>query len=258
MPSRDGLLIAPAAPLLPQVLLLHVLAWASVLLAAAGLAWSGTDIGALALVLLQGAAAWGLSFRLELPRWWQWINLGFFPAAWLALQAELSPAWYLAGFALLALTQWGAVSTRVPLYLTGRRAREEVARRLAGYPGGSFLDLGCGTGGLLAHLARSNRAARLHGVETAPLPWLASRLRLGRRAEVRLGDLRDEGLAGHDVVYAFLSPEPMARLWQQARREMRPGSLFISNSFAVPGIEPDETVELDGGRQTRLLIWRMR
>ena len=35
------------------------------------------------------------------------------------------------------------------------------------------------------------------------------------------------------------------------------GSLFISNSFTVPGQTPDEIVEVADRRKTKLLIWRM-
>jgi hypothetical protein len=45
-------------------------------------------------------------------------------------------------------------------------------------------------------------------------------------------------LADHDLVYAFLSPAPMSELWAKAQAEMRPGSLFVSNSFPVPGVTP--------------------
>jgi hypothetical protein len=90
----------------------------------------------------------------------------------------------------------------------------------------------------------------------APLNWLVSRLRLGGKAKIRLGSLWDEDLSAYEVVYAYLSPAPMAQLWEKAVREMRPGSLFISNTFAVPGVEPDETVELNDLSHARLLIWR--
>jgi hypothetical protein len=59
------------------------------------------------------------------------------------------------------------------------------------------------------------------------------------------------------VIYAYLSPAPMERLWEKARAEMKPGSLFISNSFAVPGVSFDEVVELNDLSHSRLLIRRM-
>lgn len=205
---------------------------------------------------LAGAAAALLSRRLGLPAWWQAINLGFLPLLWFALQSDIDPIWFLAGFLLLALTSLGAVRTRVPLYLSSPRAVEALATRLPQHA--TVLDLGCGLGGPLAGLHKLRPDLRLAGVEAAPLNWLIARLRLGSRAEIRLGSLWDSDLSQAEVVYAYLSPAPMAQLWHKARQEMRPGSLLISNTFAIPGIEPDEIIELHDLSHARLLIWRMR
>lgn len=240
-------------------LFVQVLAWGAVLLLH-GLA--ETYQGAVAMpwpILVQGLVAWGIANCLGQPRWWQLIHLLFFPAVWLTQQAELNPAWFLAGLIFLALTSVGVLRTRVPLYLSS----DQAARRLAelapnsGGPGTSVLDLGCGLGGPLARLADLRPDLALHGVEAAPLNWLTSRLRLGARARIRLGSIWNEDLSRHDLVYAYLSPEPMARLWDKASREMRPGSLFVSNSFAVPGVPPERVIELDDLSRARLLVWRM-
>jgi hypothetical protein len=37
---------------------------------------------------------------------------------------------------------------------------------------------------------------------------------------------------------------------------MRPGSLFISNSFAVPGVEASAVVEVGDARETQLYCYR--
>lgn len=207
--------------------------------------------------LLQGLLAGALSRRLHMPGWWQLINLAFFPAAGLLLQAQVAPGWYLVGFLLLAATSLGAVFSRVPLYLSSARAMSAVAERIPAAQAASVIDLGCGLGGLLSHLAQARPDIKLHGVDAAPLPWLVSRVRLGGRARIRCGSLWDEDLAAYDVVYAYLSPAPMDRLWQKAKAEMRPGSLFISNSFTVPGVPADEVVELHDLNRARLLLWRM-
>lgn len=206
-------------------------------------------------LLAVGIGAALVAWVWRLPLWWRLINLLFVPGLWLALQAQIDTAWYLAGFALLALTSLGAVGTRVPLFLSSPQAAEALAQRLP--PGAAFLDLGCGLGGPLARLARLRPDVRLQGVEAAPLNWLIARLRLAGRARVQLGSLWDVDLAGFDVVYAYLSPAPMARLWDKVRAEMKPGSLLISNSFPVPGAPPDETVQLHDLSHARLLIWRL-
>lgn len=202
-----------------------------------------------------GLTAAAVAWLWKLPPWWRAINLLFVPLLGLALTWEIGPRWYLAGFVLLALTSLGAVRTRVPLYLSSRRAAEALAPRIPEQ--GSFMDLGCGLGGPLARIRRLRPDVKLHGVESAPLNWLLARLRLAGRGRVRLGSLWAVDLGEYDVVYAYLSPAPMARLWEKARTEMRPGSLFISNSFPVPGVAPAETIELHDLSNARLLIWRL-
>jgi predicted O-methyltransferase YrrM len=182
--------------------------------------------------------------------------LGFVPLLWFALQSEISSLWYLTGFLLLAATSLGSIRTRVPLFLSSPQAAAALANHLPDR--GRLLDLGCGLGGPLARLATLRPDARLSGVEAAPLNWLVARLRLAGRASVELGSLWETDLGRYDVVYAYLSPAPMPRLWEKAREEMRPGSLLVSNSFAIPGVTPDEVVELHDRAQARLLIWRMR
>ena len=213
------------------------------------------DLPMPAWIVAAGFLAALLGRRLGLPVWWQAINLVFLPLLWLALQSSIDPGWFLAGLFFLVATSLGTLRTRVPLYLSSPRAAEELASCLPA--NARLLDLGCGLGGPLSRLSRLRPDASLEGVEAAPLNWLIARLRLAGRARIRFGSLWDCDLSGQDVVYAYLSPAPMPRLWHKARVEMRPGSLFISNTFAVPGVEPDLVVELHDLSHARLLIWRM-
>lgn len=254
MSSADVLPPAPLISRLPPALA-ALLAHAPGLALALAFITAGLDLPGIVLALLVGLAAAALAILWRLPVWWRYINLAFVPLLWLGLEAELDGRWFLAGFGLLALTSLGAVFTRVPLYLSSARAAEELADRLP--QGGSLCDLGCGLGGPLAQVSKLRPDARLAGVEAAPLNWLIARLRLLGRAHIRLGSLWDADLSGHDLVYAYLSPAPMARLWEKARKEMKPGSLFVSNTFPVPGVRFDEEVELHDLSQSRLLIRRM-
>jgi hypothetical protein len=205
-----------------------------------------------------GVLAAALGHWLGLRRWWLALNLAFVPGL-LALHSREWPAWwFLAAFVLLLLINWNSFRERVPLYLSGARTRQLLSQRLAGLPADfRFVDLGCGLGGTLVQLARDYPQARLVGVETAPLVFLAAWLRClpYRNCQVRYRSLWQEDLSGYDAVYCFLSPAPMADLWSKACREMHPGSLLISNSFEVPGVAPGEVIELNDWRSSRLLLW---
>ncbi len=207
----------------------------------------------LLLALVQGFLA-SIPF-LRRERWWIPIQL-FFPIMVLvALALRISPCWFLIGFLLLGIVYWNAFRTRVPLYLTGREVVMELLERL---PEGSFefADLGFGLGGLLAMLAKEKPQGKFFGVEVAPLPFLIGKARCMSLPNCRMewGSYEKIDLSGFDFVYAFLSPVPMPGLFEKAKREMKPGSVFVSNSFGVPGTEADETVIVGGNA---LYFWRM-
>ncbi|MEQ1581677.1 MAG: class I SAM-dependent methyltransferase [Steroidobacteraceae bacterium] len=209
-----------------------------------------------------GVLAATLSGFAGLERWWLPIQLLFVPALWLMLNLSV-PAFVYGGlFILLLLVFWSTFRTRVPLYLssdaTWRAIEDLLPPPDAAHPL-RIIDLGSGLGGLLVHLATRRPHDQLIGVELAPLPALLSKLRLMRHAHctVHWGSFWKLNLAEYEMVFAFLSPVPMQELWTKARAEMRPGTLFISSSFEVPGQTPDRVVQVNDSRQTRLLIWKM-
>lgn len=215
----------------------------------------------LALLVAQGVIAALLGHGLGLARWWIPLQALLPPAAGLALWLAV-PGWvWLLAFALLALVFWNSAGDRVPLYLTNRRTWAALADLLPEREGIEVIDLGSGLGGTVTALARARPDARILGLETAPVPYALSRLRLtvaGKaNAAIVWRDLWKEDLSRFDVVYCFLSPAPMPALWEKARAEMRPGSLLISNSFEVPGHPADRVVKVDDSRRTRLHVWQV-
>jgi SAM-dependent methyltransferase len=170
------------------------------------------------------------------------------------------PAWiYLALFLGLAVVFGGGLLTRVPLYHASRDAWEKLVELLPERSGLRFVDLGCGFGGPVAHLAKAHPEGSFVGVEASPFTWLVAWLRClpHKNARIRLGSLWRTDLAGFDVAYAFLSPVPMPALWAKVRREMRPGSRFISHSFEVPLEFPQRVIPVEGRDGARLLVWEM-
>lgn len=202
------------------------------------------------------AAAMGLAWRLA--GWWLPINFLFIPGLLMMQGLDLASSWYLAAFALLLLVYGGVARSQVPLYLSSQKAWHAVAALIPAHA--AVIDLGSGLGGLLAFLSRQRPEGRYVGVETAPLPFLLGWLRAqigGGHYTIRWNSLWKVDLRPYDVVYAYLSPVPMAALWLKVQAEMRPGTLFISNTFAVPGVEPCEVMQLDDLHHSRLYLYRL-
>jgi len=206
---------------------------------------------------VQVGVALGISLLLRQPRWWWPIHLIFAPAVYLALQLGLPPWIYLLAFVLAWLVFGRIDQSRVPLYLSNRQALDALEALIPA--GASVMDVGAGTGTVLARLGRRTDL-KVVGVEHAWLPWLLGqcRLRLGHvPATLIRGEIERCSLDGYDVVYAFLSPAAMPALWQQARAEMRSGSVLVSNTFGVPGVPADRVIELNDWKGARLYLWQM-
>lgn len=104
-------------------------------------------------------------------------------------------------------------------------------------PGDHVVDLGCGSGEVLAAFAV--QGCRVEGWELAVLPWLVSwwRLRKHRDANIHFGDFWNVRIDA-DIVYIFLMPKTLERLAKKLRDELRPGTRVISYAFPIPGLTP--------------------
>ena len=235
------------------------------------LALAVTAVGAYAsasvgngVIVLAGALAGGvlatlISHRLKLPSWWNLIHFCFPILVVIALWINLSPLAYLCFFALTFLFFGNATSGRVPLHLSTKEVWCSLDSLLDQKRGLRMVDLGCGFAGGISYLARQNPGNEFTGVESSLLPWLLARLRLADtgNAECQRRDLFDLDLSKFDLVYAYLSPQPMPALWKKASLEMRPGSLFISNSFGIDDTPPSQIITVNDRCDSKLYVWRI-
>ncbi len=232
-------------------------------------------LAAAALALYAGllpAAGWALAVQalvaalcahaLGSARWWLLIHLAFVPALVLGLKLSqglaISPHWFLLVFLALLLVYGHTHRSQVPLYLSNRASARALARLLPARPV-ALLDIGAGIGSVLRVLATERPDCRFTGIELALAPWLLGRMLANGQPNLawERGDFFQPSWAGFDVVYAFLSPMPMAAVWRKACAELAPGSLLVSNSFAIPDLAPEQTILVDDRRHTRLLVYRI-
>ncbi len=212
-----------------------------------------------AMALCHGTVAAAVTaVRLPSAPWWTLLQAVFPMAVVIGITIPLSPSVWLGAFVVLWLVNRNTLHERIPLYCSGRLVPQALEGIL---PCGSFrfVDLGCGLGGVLARLRQTYPQSHFEGVESAPLPWLIAWLRLlrYRNCRVRWGNFWTISLAEYQVVYCFLSPEPMPRLWSKVCAELRPGACLISNTFAIPQAPPPDNILHPPGSSGPLYVWRM-
>lgn len=211
------------------------------------------------LALCHGAIAAIIARLLASPPWWMIIHLCFTPAVVFASLIGIPKWFYGLCFITMLLTYWSSFRTQAPLFLSNRIAIHRLACALPDEHPATVLDVGSGTGRFVKQLAQLRPNWTIKGIESAPGPYLISRWFCREQNHVSL--LRQNfwahDLSPYDIVYAFLSPRPMPELWQKACREMRPGCLLISNSFAIPGVQEEDSLAVDDNRGTCLFFYRI-
>ena len=228
------------------------LAWPYYVIRGETLPWSEVS-------LVVGGTALLLTVLMKQPWWWWLIHGLFVPSVCLFSTFSIPPSGYLFVFLFLFLLYRGALSGQIPLFLSNTQTCAAVARLLSDKPQIKIMDIGAGTGNFVRHLARELKTAQISGAENAFIPWLLGYLLMRRLRNTQwlMIDFWKISLTDYDVVYAFLSPAPMSDLWKKVQSEMCPGSLFISNSFPVPGQDASFLVEVDDARKTLLFCYEI-
>ena len=134
------------------------------------------------------------------------------------------------------------------------RAAAIAMRRLAvPLDDGPIYELGSGWGGLAIDLARAHPDRRVRGYEISTLPYLFS-IFLGHcsglnNLEFRRQNFLRQDLSEAAMVVCYLFPGGMTRLAEKLEGH---SLVLVSNTFAMPGWEPEEVVELGDRHRTRV------
>ena len=183
-----------------------------------------------------------LSIYFKVPVWWKYINTCFPLLVFLTSAIDVGSNIFIIFFGLTLLIYKGAIFDRVPLYLSSEPVVDALSKIASYRNAKKLVDIGSGTGTVVFGLSRRLDKCCITGIENAPLTWL-----VGLTAKLYYksynvtwiyGSMWRTNLGDFDIVYAFLSPDPMTRLWRKATSEMGKGAILISNSFPIDGVVP--------------------
>lgn len=139
-----------------------------------------------------------------------------------------------------------AFLTGAPFVPTATRTAESMIKLAGIKPGMTVYDLGSGDGKLL-FLAAKNGATAI-GLEINPLLVFFTYLKIlcspyRKRIRVRWKNLWKADIHDADVVLMYLVPWRMQQLEALLKKQLKKGSLVVSNSFIFPNwkIEKEDT-----------------
>lgn len=126
---------------------------------------------------------------------------------------------------------------------------------------GPVYELGSGWGTLAIPIAQKLPKCQVVGYETSPVPFFVSmvRKRLSHLNNLTLHkkDFFKESIDDAALVVCYLYPGAMRKLKKKFQNELKPGTLVISNTFAIPGWVPEKVVEVEDLYKTKIYIYRL-
>lgn len=139
------------------------------------------------------------------------------------------------------------------------KAKKQIAQALQGYEKGVLLELGSGWGGLARHLARTNPGLQVIGYENSPLPYVYSKsveiFSPSTNLELCYQNFFTVDLSKANVIICYLCPSEMHRLADKFCKELKPGTIIISNTFALPGWKASHVFEVNDLFRSKIYLY---
>jgi len=121
-------------------------------------------------------------------------------------------------------------------------------------------ELGSGWGGLCFQIARRFPHSIVTGFEISPFPYWTSKIRenLSRKqVRFRKESFFEQDLSGYDVIVCYLSFKHMRWLKYQFEKDLKSGTIIISNAFPIPDWEPIEVASTNVLMKIPVYVYRV-
>lgn len=142
---------------------------------------------------------------------------------------------------------------------TAEKVKRKVLAAIPPETQGTVIDLGSGWGNMAHQIAKALPHCQVLGYESSPIPYLFSRLWQSIDRQANLQFLRRDffklPLEEISLIYCYLYPDAMKKLATKFNEELKPGTVIISNTFALPGWEPVEVLQTQDAYHTRIYLY---
>lgn len=126
----------------------------------------------------------------------------------------------------------------------------------------SIVDCGSGWGSLLLAVKRKYPERTCVGIESSIIPLWYSQIKIMlfgiKQTTFQYGDIYKTDLKNYSTILLYLYPEGMSRFAYNLRERINPGTVIISNCFALPDWEPVAVIELNDMYRTKVYKYLIR
>lgn len=144
---------------------------------------------------------------------------------------------------------WTTVAVGISPMPSNNKARDVIMQLVETAGDGAIVDLGSGWGSLIIPLAMKYPGRQVLGYELSFVPWLTtvliSKLLHLKNLSVHRKNFLQADLSTASVLVCYLFPEGMKALEKKLVTEKALPRYLISNTFALPSYEPEQTIRLN-------------
>ena len=162
---------------------------------------------------------------------------------------------------VLASIVWWTIKNGISPMPTSKKAKNAILSLLPKHAPGKVYELGSGWGTLIIPLAKHLNTSKVIGFETSPIPFYISKIRVWRAGfrniEVFKMNFSDTSLTDATIVVCYLFPGAMGKLKQKFEKELKPGTLVISNTFAIPGWQPSQVIKTQDLYNKKVYLYKV-
>jgi hypothetical protein len=121
---------------------------------------------------------------------------------------------------------------------------------------GGIYELGSGWGQTAFSLSKKYPQNKVTGYELSWLPYLASLFFQRGNLKIERKDFFSADLGEAGLIVCYLYPKAMEKLKIKLKKELKPGTVVASSTFAFPELKAEKIVEIDDLYKTKIYIYR--
>lgn len=142
---------------------------------------------------------------------------------------------------------------------TRRAILDLLAKHLDKRKSYNMTELGSGWGHVCFDMAREFPKVRITGYEISVLPYRVSRFfnRFKDRISFKKQSFFDDDLGQYDVIFCYLFPSHIEQLKAKFEKELKKGTIIVSNEFPVKGWTPIDTMTVREFMDISVFVYRI-
>jgi len=126
---------------------------------------------------------------------------------------------------------------------------------------GKIYELGSGWGTLAFPMAGKKKKSFVYAYENSTIPFISTKL-INKifhynNLKIRKKDFYNISLKNADIVVCYLHTRGMEKLQLKFNKELRDGTIVISNTFAVPKWKPERIIQTRDIYRSKVYIYRV-